>query len=57
MLAPTFGKETLFNTFMQKMTLTTSPKPIYRDVGMTYLSPDSESIVKITVYHIYYLTH
>ena len=47
MLAPTFGKETLFNTFMQKMTLTTSPKPIYRDVGMTYLSPDSESILKM----------
>ncbi len=44
MLTPAFGKETLYKTFMQKMTLTTSPKPIYRDVGMTYLSPDSESI-------------
>lgn len=47
MLTPAFGKETLYKTFMQKMTLTTSPKPIYRDVGMTYLSPDSESIFKM----------
>ena len=47
MLTPTFGKETLYKTFMQKMLLTDSPKPIYRDVGMTYLSPDNESIFKM----------
>ena len=47
MLTPAFGKETLYNTFMKKMMLTSSPKPIYRDVGMTYLSPDGESILKM----------
>ena len=47
MLTPAFGKETLYKTFVQKMTLATSPKPIYRDIGMTYLSPDSESISKM----------
>ena len=47
MLTPTFGKETLYKTFMQKMMLTSSPTPVYRDVGMTYLSPDSESILKM----------
>ena len=47
MLTPSFGKETLYKTFMQKMILTNSPNPIYRDIGMTYLSPDSESILKM----------
>ena len=44
MLTPAFGKESLYKTFMQKMILSRSPKPIYRNIGMTYLSPDSESI-------------
>ena len=47
MLTPSFGKEAIFNTFMQKMLLTTSPKPIYRNIGLTYLSPDNESISKM----------
>ncbi len=47
MLTPAFGKETLYKTFMQKMMLTSSPKPVYKDVGMTYLSPDNESIFKM----------
>lgn len=47
MLTPAFGKETLFKTFMQKMILSSSPNIIYRNIGMTYLSPDSESIFKM----------
>ena len=47
MLNPSFGKETLFKTFMQKMVLSTSPEIVYRNVGLTYLSPDSESIYKM----------
>lgn len=47
MLTPAFGKETLYKTFMQKMILSTSPKITYRNVGITYLSPDSESIFKM----------
>lgn len=47
MLTPAFGKETLYNTFMQKMILSTSPKTIYRNIGLTYLSPDDESIFKM----------
>lgn len=47
MLAPSFGKETLFKTFMQKMILSTSPQVVYRNLGLTYLSPDDESIYKM----------
>ena len=47
MLTPAFGKETLYKTFMQKMMISNSPTPIYRDLGMTYLSPDAESILKM----------
>ena len=47
LLIPAFGKETLYNTFMQKMILSTSPKVVYRNIGMTYLSPDDESIFKM----------
>ena len=47
MLTPTFGKETLYNTFMQKMILSTSPKITYRNIGLTYISPDDESILKM----------
>ena len=48
MLTPSFGKETLFKTFMQKMILSSnSSETIYRNVGLTYLSPDDESIAKM----------
>ena len=44
MLSPAFGKETIFKTFLKKMILADSPQTIYRNVGLTYLSPDNESI-------------
>ena len=47
MLTPAFGKETLYNTFMKKMLLATSPKYIYKNMGLTYLSPDDESISRM----------
>lgn len=47
MLTPAFGKETLYKTFMQKMILSSSPKMVYRNLGITYLSPDDESIFKM----------
>ena len=47
MLTPTFGKETIFKTFMQKMILSSSPSTVYRNIGLTYLSPDNESIYKM----------
>ena len=48
MINPAFGKETLFKTFLQKMILfSDSSETIYRNVGLTYLSPDYESISKM----------
>ncbi len=47
MLTPTFGKETIFKTFMKKMILSDSPEIIYRNIGLTYISPDNESIYKM----------
>ena len=46
MLAPSFGKDTLFNTFVQKMAISTSPY-IYKNVGITYMSPDYETLDKM----------
>ena len=47
MVVPAFGKETIFKTFMKKMILSDSPKTIYRNIGLTYMSPDNESIEKM----------
>ena len=44
MLTPTFGKDVLFNTFLKKMVLASSPHNIYRNLGITYMSPDYETL-------------
>ena len=44
MLSPSFGKDTLFNTFVKKMLLTTSPHNIYKNLGITYMSPDYDTL-------------
>ncbi len=44
MLTPSFGKDTLFNTFVKKMVLASSPHNIYRNLGITYMSPDYETL-------------
>lgn len=46
MLTPTSGKEALYKTYMKKMTLSTSPY-IYRNLGLSYVAPDSETISKM----------
>ncbi len=44
MLTPSFGKDTLFNTFVKKMVISSSPKNVYKDIGITYMSPDYETL-------------
>lgn len=46
MLTPVSGKETLYKTYMKKMTLSTSPYT-YRNLGLSYIAPDSETISKM----------
>lgn len=47
MLSPAFGKDKIFKTFMQKMMLSSTSEIVYRNIGLTYLSPDNESIMKM----------
>lgn len=46
MLAPTTGKEAIYKTYMKKMILSdvSSKGIIYRDIGLTAIAPDFESI-------------
>ena len=44
MLSPSFGKEILYKTFMQKAILSSSSNIIYKDLGLTYMSPDYETL-------------
>lgn len=44
MISPAYGKDTVFKAFMKKMILDSSDSIIYRNVGVTVLSPDSEII-------------
>ena len=43
MLTPSFGKDTIFNTFVKKMAISTSPY-IYKNIGITYISPDYDTL-------------
>ena len=43
MITPSFGKDTLFNTFVKKMVIASSPN-IYKNIGITYMSPDYETL-------------
>lgn len=47
MLTPTYGKEKVFKTFLNKMTLSGGDHPIYKDLGLTSISPDYESTSRI----------
>ena len=44
MLSPSFGKETLFKTFLKNAILSSSPTTVYKDLGITYMSPDYETL-------------
>ena len=48
MLTPTYGKEKVFKAFLSKMIIGSgSDKVIYRDLGLTSISPDYESTSRI----------
>lgn len=44
MLTPVQGKEGLYNAYMKKIILSSGEKYTYRDLGLTSISPDYESI-------------
>lgn len=48
MLTPTYGKEKVFKAFLNKMIIgTSSDKIIFKDLGLTSISPDYESTSRI----------
>ena len=48
MLTPTYGKEKVFKAFLSKMIINSSPDSvIYKDLGLTSISPDYESTSRI----------
>lgn len=48
MISPNEGKEKVFSAFLHKMTISTQGgKPVYRDLGLTSMSPDYESTSRI----------
>lgn len=47
MLTPAYGKEKVFKTFLNKMILSNGDNPIYKDLGLTSISPDYESTSRI----------
>ena len=48
MLTPSYGKEKVFKAFLSKMIIgTNSNKTIYKDLGLTSISPDYESTSRI----------
>ncbi len=44
MLTPVEGKEKVYNALMKKLIISSNGKPVYKDVGVTLLSPDYEII-------------
>ena len=47
MLTPTYGKEKVFKAFLGKMILGTGNNVLYKDLGLTSISPDYESTSRI----------
>jgi len=47
MLEPISGKEKLFKAYLSKLIHSDSGKIVYKDIGMTLLSPDNESTEKM----------
>lgn len=44
MLSPAYGKDTVYKAFMKKMILSSSESIVYKNVGITLMSPDYEVI-------------
>lgn len=47
MLTPTYGKEKVFKAFLSKMIIGNGNNVLYRDLGLTSISPDYESTSRI----------
>ena len=47
MLTPSFGKDKLYKTFMEKAIISSTPNIVYKDLGITYMSPDYETLSKM----------
>ena len=47
MLTPTYGKEKVFKAFLSKMIIGNGTNILYRDLGLTSISPDYESTSRI----------
>ena len=47
MLTPTYGKEKVFKAFLNKMIIGNGNNILYRDLGLTSISPDYESTSRI----------
>lgn len=48
MLTPKSEKESVYKTYMKKMLLSSSPDYIYKNIGVTYVTPDYDSIAHMT---------
>ena len=44
MISPAFGKDTVYKAYMKKMLLSEGSELVYRDLGVTSISPDFETI-------------
>lgn len=44
MLSPAFGKDTIYKAYMKKMLLSSDSDMVYRNIGVTSISPDFETI-------------
>ena len=48
MISPIYGKESVFNAFLNKMTIAPGSNPVYKDLGITVMSPDYDIIGNMT---------
>ena len=47
MLVPVESKRNIFNTYFKKLVYFDGSKPVYRNLGITYMAPDYETISKV----------
>ena len=47
MLVPVESKRNIFNTYFKKLVYSDGIKPVYRNLGITYMAPDYETISKV----------
>ncbi len=47
MLVPVESKRNIFNTYFKKLVYADGSKPVFRNLGITYMAPDYETISKV----------